>query len=424
MSVRSHCLPPASVPFLLVLASSQAAQSTWVVDDDGGSGVDFTSIAQAVSAAGEGDVLIVRDGLYTEFVVRGKSLSVIAEAGHRPLVGELETGSGSGDPVVQVRDLAAGQEVYIRGLQLAGTHNQSFARTPYVDLLNNMGEVWIEDVAVGSGPGFSSEAFTGLTATDCAGVHVARCDFSPPLFANSPFYGHAVVANDSNLTVWDSTLRGAPGESFPPPRDGGDGLRVTGGTVFAAGCVLAGGDGGSSTSPQVVGGDGGSGVHIEGGALVRLRDCELSAGAAGMGSLGPGAAGEEQEVLDGSLVPIAGFRRSLSLSSPVRALQDPITVCFGGQPDDLVFLLWSYVGQMPGFYLNIEHGSLVIDLGGLDGAAFGSVGTGGTLVNVVPPIPLTGSVFQLPCQAAFLEAGGGGFHVSGPSLLTILGNAP
>jgi len=58
-----------------------ASAKTWYVDDSGGA--DFTKIRDAVSAAGDGDTIIVRDGWYYETIVVNKSLTIRSENGSK-----------------------------------------------------------------------------------------------------------------------------------------------------------------------------------------------------------------------------------------------------------------------------------------------------------------------------------------------------
>ena len=47
---------------LLLARAGTAAGATWIVDDDGGAGVDYTTIQAAVDAASPGDTIeVIRD---------------------------------------------------------------------------------------------------------------------------------------------------------------------------------------------------------------------------------------------------------------------------------------------------------------------------------------------------------------------------
>ncbi|MCI0585418.1 MAG: hypothetical protein L0323_01095 [Planctomycetes bacterium] len=52
-------------------------QNIWVVDDNGGPGVNFTDIPPAIAAASDGDVLLVQPGTYSHFVLSGKGLRIL-----------------------------------------------------------------------------------------------------------------------------------------------------------------------------------------------------------------------------------------------------------------------------------------------------------------------------------------------------------
>ena len=404
--------------FALFCATPALAQAVWIVDAFNGAGADFTDMPAAVAAAGEGDLILLRDGIYTEFTITAKSLTIVADAGHHPLISERVLGSGSSQPVIRVFNLGASQEVALRGLELGGTYFQHFPGSPYILLQNNAGEVWIEDCALGVGA-TNFRAFTGIRAVNCAAVTASRC----ALTAINNRASHGVDATGSNVTLWDCEVLGGAGlqGTSLPPENGGHGIQIDGGTLFAAGCAITGGAGGWGANTFALGGAGGHGLTVNGNASVRLRDCVLAGGAGGEGTSGTGAAGQESVVGSGSLMPVNGSGRTLELSSPARAGVDPVSETYTGEPGDLVYLLWSYTGQMPPFFLGIGHGSFVIDITTLDGQAVGTVGAGGTLVVSVPPLTLIGpESLSFACQASFFQPGGG-FFLSSPSLFTLLG---
>ena len=81
----------------LFLAPPLASSKTWIVDDDGGPGVDFTDIQPAIDAAAPGDLIVVRNGDYNGFILF-KDLILAAdtgrlnrEVGWKPAL-DLETG--------------------------------------------------------------------------------------------------------------------------------------------------------------------------------------------------------------------------------------------------------------------------------------------------------------------------------------------
>jgi hypothetical protein len=61
----------------LFLLSSTAFADTYIVDDDGGPGVDYTDLATAVAGVLDGDVLLVRSGTYSAFNCQ-KAIAMIA----------------------------------------------------------------------------------------------------------------------------------------------------------------------------------------------------------------------------------------------------------------------------------------------------------------------------------------------------------
>lgn len=62
---------------LLIMISNSASAATLCVKEGGGTG-EYGSLQEAINAAVEGDVILVREGNYSENVLVNKSLDIIA----------------------------------------------------------------------------------------------------------------------------------------------------------------------------------------------------------------------------------------------------------------------------------------------------------------------------------------------------------
>lgn len=85
-------MPDMNVPrhaAALLLTAAAQAQTTYLVDDTPGPGVQFTDLPAAVAAAASGDTLLVRDGTYSGFQVSGKALTLRHEGSGSVTVGAI-----------------------------------------------------------------------------------------------------------------------------------------------------------------------------------------------------------------------------------------------------------------------------------------------------------------------------------------------
>ena len=232
--MRARSLFPLGL-FLLGFSPPLAAEGqVWIVDAAGGG--DFTTIAAAISAVGDGDIVLVRQGTYVESPsVVGKSLTIQADDGATVIAGV----AGMSSPA-SIRNLTASQSVRLQGLTLALGLN----------LVNNQGSVWIEDCSITSGhPGILAQDSTAvvLIRTTARGDELTQCtdgDFEA---------GSGLVLERASVHAFGCTFTGGDGfmiTKFFPPSDcfaqyAGDGIRSLDAQdfLFLSDCTARGGEG-------------------------------------------------------------------------------------------------------------------------------------------------------------------------------------
>ena len=86
--MTDSCSGMFAIMVLVLACAGTAAGATWVVDDEGGAGVDYTTIQAAVNAAAAGDTIEVRSGTYDEnvdvtkqLILRGIGMPVVDAGG-------------------------------------------------------------------------------------------------------------------------------------------------------------------------------------------------------------------------------------------------------------------------------------------------------------------------------------------------------
>ncbi len=382
---------------LAAAALPAGAQSVWTVDDDGGVGVDFTSLQQAVDAAADGDVLVVRAGTYAKTSILAKGLVVAADVGAQVDV------SGA----LSVRGLAASQSVVLRGLDVVSPVEQGLY------LVDCDGPIWVEDCALlgavgdntfaGFSTGAALHSFPGARIFDCAEVVLARCTLQggggTSLIEEKFEYdagdgGDGLLVDGALVSLFDCTLSGGGGGGvFDTTTDdggnGGSGVHILAGSVFASGCATSGGWGGSGDANFISCGNGGHGGHgfwlTGGSAELRWQDCTFAPGTGGQpGPLcSPGADGQSIRVDGGTVAALPGVARPFAATSPHRA-GESTTLSAGGPAGEVV--LAGIAASQDRFPADAFAGDLVLD------PAFvlivlGSVPPSGTLDALVPIPP-------------------------------------
>jgi hypothetical protein len=267
-------LPFASpaLPLALALLTNNALAADWVVDDNGGPGVDFTSVAAAVAAANHTDVILVRPGVYTGFTT-SKGVTVIADVGAQ---------------------LEPGQSMTIQGLASFRTFTVSGLNTRSVFVEDCAGKVIIE--------GMPTTVSREITVTNSDDVRIARVRLE-----GNP----ALAIQNSTVEVSASTIIGFDGFDGVHGFNGDPAAVVDlGSSVRFMLCDMWGGDGGSC--PLFGGCGGGSGapaVDVDGGSSIVITGNDTTTIGGGSGGDGGGYSGFSSKAIvlkDNSNARISG----------------------------------------------------------------------------------------------------------------------
>jgi hypothetical protein len=246
---RSHLLPL----FLAAALARSAAAGVIVVDAAGGG--SFTDIGPAVASAADGDVLLVKGGVYTGFSVTDKALDVVADSGAAVLVHGW----------VRIQPLAATRTVTLTGLEIQAP--PAFAA---LILTSCAGSVRIQGCTLRGGDGVpcaptvASWGADALRVSACDDVAIERSTLLGGAAEEDGIFGgvggNGLDAGASRLALHDCVIRGGEGHDFlyscPPGYGYGYG-GIGGGAVeleamvafFAGGSTLTGGDGGEASVP-------------------------------------------------------------------------------------------------------------------------------------------------------------------------------
>jgi hypothetical protein len=402
--------------------STAAAGQVWVVAPAAGPGVDFTNLQTAITSAANGDVLLLKSGSYSTgttspFQCSGKGLTLVEDAGHTATL----------TSPFSFFNVAIGQMACLRNIDVIA------ADAGVALSLNGCGgSIWIEGCTVTA----SSTIFPflpageGLRASNCADVKLTRCSMTGASITTSLGAGLAgVLANSSNLALYDCTCKGGDGSNGAAVLSGGDGATVNGGFLYASGTTFVGGKGGnggpggSPFTPCTNGSAGGHGLHISGAApSAATLACAFipgSGGAAGSGgTCVPGVGGSTVKVDSGTYTPLAGTAHSLVCSPTCREGQT-FTLTFTGVPGELVIV---DLGGFQGFtYFPDFRGVLVLGFP-LFTLVQGTLPASGTLVkssSVINPLGATTEGVTLYLQSAYYSAANGLFQ-AGPSATVLL----
>ncbi len=392
MTRHRHPLAAAVLAALLVAAPGARAD-VLVVDSAGGAGVDFTELPAAVTAASDGDVILVRGaGPHDGAVIDGKGLVIAADG---PPAGCSGT--------FLVRNLPAGSPVTLAGLVPHELFPGLQAQLS-LEVRNSDAPVLARDCAFYTNgflvPPVLATGTTTLTLVDCVLENISTSLALP-----------GVSVQGATVFVQGGEITGGPGQQFPPPAGpGGAGAEVTSGLLVVDGAAIHGGPGGRGilTGPDCNdGGTGGPALSLlSATARVVVRDATLVPGAGGLAddpsSCSDGAPGPVTSVAAGLLTTVPDTARALSLPALVRE-ETPVTLTVGAPAGEALLALLS-LDTAPVF----DQGSKLAlhPAAPLQVVFAGLVPASGTILTTAPFLPIGTESVTVHAQGAFVDGGG------------------
>jgi hypothetical protein len=245
----------------------------------------YSTIQQAVTAAQDGDVILVHTADTAAFTIDGKSLTVANWPGRTVQI----------QGTITVRNVPSGGVAVLQGLSATGTSVYPKSN-PGLLTQSNPGLVRVQDCTLNGGYGtgqfgclVNGAGGNGATIETTPKLLLEGCTITGGLGYGDPVAtcigglgGHGVQSSGSALAVYDCRVTGGEGgtSDLHPTMyggKGGDGIHTTSWGVFVSGGRVKGGPGGSGGGN---GGPGGDGMHVD-SAQARILDVELLGGEGG-----------------------------------------------------------------------------------------------------------------------------------------------
>jgi len=383
----------------LVIATVPPTQEVLIVDDDGGTDVDHTSIQAAINAAQHGTVIAIRDGVYGGASIDGMSLVVTTEA----------TGSVVVHGGLTIRNLGPTQSVTVRGV---GIVDSTGAVSPLL-LEQNQGVVWLENCLVLVDHENHEQ---GVHVDNSADVVMRMCTVVPLHGQNPQTAG--IRASNSRLHLYEVNSTGSD-NAFAI---GSPGIELIDSFLYAAECLFQGGDGGITCPSQCFPQPGGAGIRMTGsdGSTANLTNTNLLGGDGGQlgGVFAPD--GAPSQILSGTLEQEVNAHRSTTIPNPVRT-NETAQGTVKGRAGDFVYAIYSDTPRP--LYLASLFDSLAVGapsssffLTTLDAQGTATVG----LNPALPPGVLARTIYTQMFHVDLGSPGGPQFDLGTPTSVIIL----
>lgn len=404
---------------------STARADVLVVDAAGGAA--FTQIQDAVDAAQDGDVVLVRYGTYARVTITGKGVQVA----RHPTSARPRVVGG-----ILVSDTLVSHTVVLAGLDVVGDAYVN-GHGVALRLDTARGPVRVEDCSL-LGHLYQLPSKVGhpaCQAVEALDLSLVRSTLQGGPGKDDTDDGHGGSALElgrgCNVAVHDCHLSGGRGgsdsigHSFYYAGIGGDALRLDAeagapSRVIVAGSELVGGkggDGGDNFPQWPPPGSGGNGLHLLGHGSAWVLDSTLLGGAAGVSGFGVPGLPEVICPTTCTATDLAGSARELVGTTPAYAGgQAPLSI--RGLPGDQAYLL---VSDGAAFDLMLPtmpwSGPVLVAFPLLKRASLGVVPSSGVL-----GVPLTlPGLGGLESRTYFLQLiardAGGALWAGGPSTL-------
>ncbi|MFT5286032.1 MAG: hypothetical protein ACI8TQ_002200 [Planctomycetota bacterium] len=422
-----------SLSYLWVLALNVgllSAQSVLVVDEAGSPG-SVLDVQAAIDLAVDGDLILIKPGNYTEFLIRDISITIVADGGlavFPPAPGFFV------GPTLDIRLLAANKTVNIAGIEI--TQGGGAFGLPGANIFDNEGQILMRDCSIIS-PSPRASSMDVVSTQALTLVDVSLDSGLSQMGYSGTDDSHGLVSEDSNLFVYGSTIASGTGQEgdFLDGTNGfrgAAGWRIRGGFGLGVRTTVIGGQGGFGGYNGIVCGDGGTGgpgLELQMGAsaplLVRSNVVAVP-GAAGQinpltplpANCGPGEPGVQQIVFAGSIDSDPQPNRSLETEYLVR-VGEVKNIVFKGAPTDLV---WHVFGVQPASPVFIPEITGPLSVGTPNFVRFrGMIPASGEKALAIT-VPSQGFDYAvLYEQAVFYDFTR--FHVSNPTFSVILSDS-
>ncbi len=361
----------------LSLSSDAQSQTVRIVDANGGAG-SFASIQLAINASTDGDLLLVKPGIYSRSVIDGKALTLIADG---PGVTIQQLSGATTNAGMDILNLNSSQAVNLAGFSVEAA-GVSFTCSKALLIEDCAGPIQVRDCSFVTKPATGPFAFgpidtSGAILSNAAAVHIVDSVFDASNSLELSQFcsmvktmAKGLVSLESNVYVYGSTViagEGAPGDPIDPPGEGtigGSGWLIHDGFGLGVRSMFSGGDGGngSDTAGGIgcgTGGDGGPAIELRpanppstpGGPTFVRSSIILSPGVGGLPFEAPctvGEVGQDIEVLAGNAIDDNFAARSFETSYLTR-VGDSKDLKFVGEPFDAVWHVFGFSPANPTF---------------------------------------------------------------------------